>query len=303
MPTIEGVYAAAVTPRRPGMQDINLAVMWDVIDFLADSGVDGIVLFGSTGEFVHYGSADRIRMVGLAPKRSRLPIIVNVSHSTLDGAVELAQSAEEAGAAAVLVMPPYFFRYDADDLTAFYQQFASEAEIDIPILLYHIPVFTNPVPFSLSERLLRDGTVQGVKDSSGNPDGYQRLANLRRETPFTYLMGSDSLFVRARRERGIDGVVSGIAAAVPELLVALHRAIGDESQEVVARLETRLGQFIEWAEQLAVPVCVREAAAVRGLEVGSHAIPPRGKRERTLCEFRDWFKPWLSEVQKECKHA
>jgi dihydrodipicolinate synthase/N-acetylneuraminate lyase len=303
MPLIKGVYAAAVTPRRLGMQDINLGVMWDVIDFLVQHGVDGIVLLGSTGEFVHYGNAERMRMVGLAPKRSRVPVIVNVSHSTLDGAVELAQAAAASGAAGVLVMPPYFFRYDADDQEAFYREFVREADLDIPVLLYQIPVFTSPVPFSLSERLLRDGTVHGIKDSSGDPDSYEHLAALRRQKPFTFLMGSDSLYVRARREQGIDGVVSGIAAAVPELLVAINRAIGNDAQEVVTRLELRLRQFITWADRLAVPVCVKEAAAVRGLKVGPHAISPGSERERTLSEFREWFKHWLVDVQRECKHA
>jgi dihydrodipicolinate synthase/N-acetylneuraminate lyase len=285
------------------MEDINLGVMWEIIDFLVQHGVDGIVLLGSTGEFVHYSTSERMRMVGLAPKRSRVPVIVNVSHSTLDGTVELAQAAAASGAAGVLVMPPYFFRYGADDLLAFYELFVREADIDVPILLYNIPCFTNPIPFNVSERLLRGGLAQGMKDSSGDAAGYEQLARLRSEHPFTYMMGSDSLFVRARSEGGVDGGVSGCASAIPELLVALNRAIGNKSQEVVARLETRLQQFIGWTELLAVPVCVREAAAVRGLKVGPHAIPLRGEQERIVAQFREWFKPWLAEVQRECKHA
>jgi dihydrodipicolinate synthase/N-acetylneuraminate lyase len=218
MTPITGVYAAAVTPRRLGMQDINLGVMWDVIDFLIQHGVDGIVLLGSTGEFVHYSNSEKMRMIGLAPKRSRVPVIVNVSHSTLDGAVELAQAAAASGVAGVLVMPPYFFRYGADDLLAFYEQFVREADIDVPILLYNIPCFTNPLPFSVSEPLLRGGLAQGMKDSSGDAAGYEQLARLRSEKHFTYMMGSDSLFVRARTERGVDGGVSGCASAIPELL-------------------------------------------------------------------------------------
>jgi dihydrodipicolinate synthase/N-acetylneuraminate lyase len=303
MAVITGVYAAAVTPRRLGMQDINLGVMWDVIDFLAQHGVDGIVLLGSTGEFVHYSNSERMRMVGLAPRRSRVPVLVNVSHSTLDGALELAQAAAASGAAGILVMPPFFFRYGADDLVTFYDQFVREADVDIPILLYHIPCFTNPLPFSVSERLLRAGVVQGIKDSSGDQAGYEQLARLRAETPFTYMMGSDSLFVRARTESGVDGAISGIASAVPELLVALNRAVGSNSDAVVTRLETRLQQFIAWTDRLAIPVCIKEAAAARGLKLGPHAIPPRGELERTIGEFRDWFKPWLVDVQRECRHA
>jgi 4-hydroxy-tetrahydrodipicolinate synthase len=145
--------------------------------------------------------------------------------------------------------------------------------------------------------------VHGLKDSSGDAGTYEQFSGLRSEKPFTYLMGSDSLFVRARSEGGVDGGVSGIASAVPELLVALNKAVVNNSQEIVTRLEARLQQFIGWTDRLAVPVCIKEAAAARGLKVGPHAIPARGEQERAIADFREWFKPWLGEVQRECKHA
>src|SRR3954447_27088639 len=167
MPLPDGVYAAAVTPRRLGQQDINLGVMWDLIDFLTERKVDGIVLMGSTGEFVHFSNSERMRMMGLAPKRSRVPVLINVSHSTLDGAVELAQAAAASGAVGLLLMPPYFFRYSEDDLRAFYERFVSEAGVPIPVLLYHLPQFGNGIPCNLAVSLIREGVVQGIKDSSG----------------------------------------------------------------------------------------------------------------------------------------
>ena len=127
MPLLEGVYAAAVTPRRLGSPDINLGVMWDLIDFLCERRVQGIALLGSTGEFVHYSSSERMRLMGLAPKRSRVPVLINVSHSTLDGTVELAQAAAASGAAGVLVMPPFFYRYSDETVRRFYQELAEDA--------------------------------------------------------------------------------------------------------------------------------------------------------------------------------
>ena len=301
--TITGVHAAAITPRRLGAQDINLGVMWDVIDFLVSHGVEGIVLLGATGEFLHYSTAERMRMMGLAPKRSRVPIMFNVSHSTLDGAVELAQAAAASGAAGVLLMPPYFYRYRAADLMSFYTEFLREAALDIPVLLYNIPGFTNPLPPEVIADLLSSGRVQGIKDSSGDPSSYRHVAGLRQQHPFSFLMGSDTLFAQGRRENGIDGVVSGVAAALPELLVGLNRAIVSGNIEVATRLEVRLKQFIEWIERLPVPVGVREAAALRGIKIGPHAVPLRGDQERNAAEFREWFRGWLPDVQREAKHA
>ena len=68
---MQGVYAAAVTPRRLGTRDINLGAMWDLIDYLVAHGTQGIVLMGATGEFVHFSNAERMRLMGVAAKRSR----------------------------------------------------------------------------------------------------------------------------------------------------------------------------------------------------------------------------------------
>lgn len=299
---LQGVYAAAVTPRRLGTQDINLGVMWELIDFLGSQEVQGIVLLGSTGEFVHFSNGERMRMMGLAPKRSKVPVLVNVSHSTFDGAVELAQAAQASGAAGVLLMPPHFFRYSQQDIEEFYRRFADESDIEIPTLLYNIPVFTNPLVCDTAEKLLRDGVVQGIKDSSGDWESFERLQSLRKTTPFTIFVGNDALFARARAN-GIDGAISGVACAVPELVVALDRAVTAGLTEVVTRLELRLEQFLHRIHNLPTPVGIKEAISLRGLKVGPHAVPPSGLQKKTVHEFRDWFQDWLPVVQNECKHA
>jgi dihydrodipicolinate synthase/N-acetylneuraminate lyase len=301
MTRIEGVYAAAVTPRRLGVQDINLGVTWDLIDFLCDHGVDGIVLLGATGEFVHFSPSERMRLTGLAVKRSRVPVIINVSHSAFDAAVEMAQSAMAAGAVAVLVMPPHFYRYSQRDVLSFYRQFAEDADLDIPMLLYNIPIFTNGLAFESVRQLLQEGVAQGIKDSSGDWGSFENLRDLRSRHPFTLMMGNDGLYTAAWP--GLNGVVSGVACAVPELLVSLHRALVSGAAEVITRLDLRLRQFIERIDKLPVPVGIKEAVTLRGIKAGPHAMPWDSETERILCEFREWFKGWLPTVQKECKHV
>src|SRR5262249_21413384 len=123
---LRGVFAAAATPHRLEGHEADIAGMLDLIDFLGGSGVQGTVVLGSTGEFVHIKLSDRARIVQFAVKRSRLPIVAGISHSTLDGALELGSEAITCGAAALLLMPPHFFRYDQSDVLEFYQRFAVE---------------------------------------------------------------------------------------------------------------------------------------------------------------------------------
>src|SRR6266849_4755340 len=113
---LKGVLVAAVTPRRAQGHSIDLAATLEMIDFLGNSGVSGIALLGSTGEFVHFALDDRRHMLNFAARRSRVPLLVNVSPSTLDGAMELAREAADAGVAGVLLMPPYYFRYKDEEI-------------------------------------------------------------------------------------------------------------------------------------------------------------------------------------------
>jgi dihydrodipicolinate synthase/N-acetylneuraminate lyase len=301
MTLVPGVYAAAVTPRREG-PEIDLAAVFDLIDFLCRAGVAGIALMGSTGEFPHFPLEERSRLVSLSVKRSRAPVLAGVGHSTFDGALGLARDAADAGAAGVLLMPPYFFRYGQDDIRHFYLQFAERIKDAIPIFLYNIPQFASPIAPETAVELLATGQFAGIKDSTASWEDFERLLAARRERPFTLLVGHDSLFLRARMA-GADGIVSGIASAVPELLVALDRAIVRVEEERARTLECRLREFLDWIEQVPAPVAIREACALRGVRVGQPASPPGPETLRKLSEFAEWFQGWLPAVQKECSDA
>jgi 4-hydroxy-tetrahydrodipicolinate synthase len=295
---ISGVYVAAVTPRREESHEADLGAMLELIDFLGAAGVAGVALLGSTGEFVHLDPSDRIRLIELAVKRSRVPVLAGVSHSTLDGAIELARAAMSAGAGGLLVMPPYFFRYDQDEVREFYLQFAAAAGGTARIFLYNIPFFTNEIAVETALGLLSTGLFAGIKDSSGQYESFERLLALCAEKPFTLLVGNDRIFTQARRAGG-HGIVSGIACAAPELLVALDRAILENRTGQAARLDAKLQEFIAWHDRFPTPVAIKVAATARGLKVGPLATPLAPATQKRLDEFREWFAGWLPEVQKE----
>jgi 4-hydroxy-tetrahydrodipicolinate synthase len=299
MPVIEGVYAAAITPRREGVREINQAALWEVVDLLCAAKVDGIVLFGSTGEFVHYSVDERIRVVGLAVKRSRAPILVNVSHSTLDGTVELGRAAIESGAAGLLVAPPHYFRYAQPEILAFYRELAKSIKPRLPILLYHIPAFTNEIAVETAATLLNEGSYTGLKDSTGDWSSYLQFSALRQRQPFTFMIGHDALIARAQAA-GISGAISGVASALPELLVSLNRAIASGKTDAAAKCENRLQEFLAWLGFFPAPLAVKEAVRLRGINAGAQAVPLGPDGQAKLEEFRQWFRAWWPQVKKEC---
>ncbi len=294
------MIVAAITPRREGEYSIDLGATLELIDFLGERGVAGIALLGSTGEFVHFALDDRRHMVNFAAKRSRVPLLVNVSHSTLDGSVELAREAAGAGVAGVLLMPPYYFRYSQAEVKRFYLAYAEAINNATSTYLYNIPAFTNEISSSTAAGLLSDGTFCGIKDSSGSMEYFSALAEQAARTPFTILAGQDRVYVQQRRG-GAHGAVSGVASALPELMVALEHAIAAEEPERSLRLEGRLMEFLAWSDLFPWPAAAKEALKQRKLKSGALATPLSAEGERKLAEFGEWFQGWLPALLRECR--
>ncbi len=291
-----GVYAAILTPRNDDSTDTNVSAFLEYIDRICRAHVNGIVLFGSTGEFVHYDLDERMRVVSLGVKRSRVPVLVNVSHSSLRGAVDLAQQAESAQAAGVLLMPPYFYRYEDSEIERFYFDFLAQAGLSIPVYLYNLPVYTNALSPALKEKFLGSGKFAGIKDSSGSWTEFEALLSLRARRPFQALVGNESIYADGLRA-GVDGVVSGVAAAIPELLVLIQAAFARGDLEAKQRLIAQLDEFLVWVGRFPASVAIKYAADFRGWLPAQLAVPLGPEATDLLQEFRAWLSDWLPAVR------
>ncbi len=297
-----GVYAALATPRRTEAVEPDAAALLDYLDAVTRAGIDGIVLFGSTGEFVHFDLADRMRVLALAIRRSRVPVLVNVSHSTLAGAIDLAENSIEAGAAGVLLMPPYFYRYTDAQLAEFYQFFAVAVRSRIHSYLYNLSSFTNPISPALASRLLQSESFVGIKDSGADPQLFETLRDLRTRLPFQWLAGNELVYLKCRHA-GADGIVSGVAGAVPELVVALDRAILSDDRERAERLHARLQELVAWVERFPATTAIKQAAVARGWPLNHFPFPLDEDTQADLAAFHHWFHTWLPAVLNECGQA
>jgi len=291
-----GVYAALATPRRRESIEADTAALLDYLDVVVRTGVNGLVLFGSTGEFVHFDTEERMRVCSLAIKRSRVPVLVNVSHSTLDGAIQLAESACGLGASGVLLMPPYFYRYTDQQIAAFYAQFVAAFAGQLPVYLYNLPFFTNSMSAVLAVSLLETGKFSGIKDSSGEWRMFEALLSQRTKQEFRLLAGHESIYLRARME-GADGIVSGVAAAMPELMVALDRACVAGDSAKARRLNARLLEFLPWVERFPSTVAIKQAAVARGWKQKHSAVPLPAEQ---ITEYQAWLSEWIPPVLREC---
>jgi len=299
---LRGVFASAVTPRRAGSADADFSGMLELLDFLAEAGVKGICLFGATGEFFDYDFSERQRMVYLGVKRSRVPLIAGVSHSTLAGAIQLASEAVNSGADGLVLMPPFFFRYPQREIEEFYLQFADATGDAVPILLHNLPHFTSKLEIETVRRLIGTGRFAGIKDSSGDWDYFQQLLALKREHPCALFSAGDRI-ARQALGAGADGIISGSACAVPELFAGLARAVSGNDGAQVDILDAKLAEFLEWVEKFPFPMAIKRAVELRGQKAGPPLIPLAPENLQALDEFSRWFATWLPVTKKAAAHA
>jgi 2-dehydro-3-deoxy-D-pentonate aldolase len=299
---LAGVLASAITPRRADSQDPDFSGLLELLDFLAAGGVKGICLFGATGEFLNYSFAERQRLVYLAVKRSRVPLIVGVSHSTLAGAIQLAEEAIASGADGLILMPPGFYPYSQGEIEEFYRQFAEETGDAVPILLHNLPQCTSKLETDTVRRLIDTGRFAGIKDSSGDWVHFDQLLALKRERPFALLSGADRIAERAL-SAGADGAISASACAVPELVVALAHAVSSGNQTNATALDARLHEFVEWVNRFPFPVAIKRAVELRGQKSAPPLTPLAPETKQALAEFSAWFADWLPQTRKAAANA
>jgi dihydrodipicolinate synthase/N-acetylneuraminate lyase len=280
-----GVQAAAITPRgRNG--EVDFGAGFELLDHLCKGGVSGILLFGPAGEYPAFAPAERAKLVYLAVKRSRVPVLAGVGSATLDASIGLAREAQNAGAAALVLPPPHFFRYDQDDLRAYYCQFAAEVGTDPPILVYR----TDALAVETALELWQTGRFGGIADASGDPAAIGSLS-----AAGAAVMPADDTLAAAL---GRCAMVSSAACAVPELLAALHRALHAGAEPQVRELDGCVQEFIRRAARFPEPAAVRLATGWRGLTTGALAVPLSPEKQKELDSFRDWFQQWLPGVRK-----
>ena len=293
---LTGVFASSITPHRAETPEADFAGALDLIDFLASAGVRGIGLFSATGEFLNYSFAERQRLVYLGTKRSRVPLIAGVSHSTLTGAIQLADEAISSGADGLLLMPPYFYRYAQPEIEEFYLQFAREIHGGVPLLLHNIPQFAPALERDTIRRLADTGLFAGIEDCSGDREFLACLLELKRDRPFAVLAGNERIAADALRA-GADGLISGCACAVPELVVGLAKAIATDDHARAENLNGRLLEFLDWTERFPAPVAIKQAVSLRKQKSGPQLIPLAAPTSQLLQEFSAWFVKWQSQYE------
>ena len=295
MPGLDsGVFAALATPIDSGGRP-DADAFARVLDFAAERGVDGVVIGGGTGEYPHFTTEERSGLIAQAVRRKPQDraVIASVGTSSIYSTLRLARCAVDGGADALLIPMPHFFQYEQEDLVSFCE--AVCAAVPVPCLLYNLPSFTAGVSVESAIDLLRGiPNLGGMKDSSGDRSRLEPLARARGNGEFSLFIGDDNLLLDALRA-GWDGVISGIACFVPELIRGLYDSYVRGDLEGAARRQQTLNGVIEQVVRLPIPWGVRVGLATRGIPNGPMHVPPSAHRLRQMEDLAAWLAAWAGE--------
>jgi 4-hydroxy-tetrahydrodipicolinate synthase len=286
-----GVLAAVATPVDDlGRPDPHAFAR--VVDFVCERGVDGIVIGGATGEYASFGLNQRRLLIELGARHAAaFTVVAGIGAQSLAQTLVLAEVAADVGCRAVLLAMPHFFRYAQEDLLEYGRAVCESVEM--PCLLYHLPSFTNALDFDNLVQVAGSGDgFAGMKDSSGVVSHLAPLAQAANGRSFDLFAGDDSVALAAMKA-GWNGVISGIACFVPELLVSLVREFRAGHAEGAERLQADLDRVIEEVVKLPIPWAVRLGLECRGVVPGPLPLPLSAPRREQVEAFQRWFSDWL----------
>jgi 4-hydroxy-tetrahydrodipicolinate synthase len=232
-----GSIPALVTPFRDKAFDeaeYRAFVGWQI-----DEGSHGLVPCGTTGESATLDSDGHRRVVTACVETAagRVPVIAGCGSNDTRHAIALTRSAKEAGADAVLHVPPYYNRPNQEGI---YAHFAAIADaVDIPIVLYNVPARTvTDISVETMGRLAAIPSVVAVKDATGNLArvSAQRLAC---GEDFIQLSGNDDMALGFSAMGG-KGCISVTANVAPRLCAEFQNACMSGDWEAALRLQDRL---------------------------------------------------------------
>jgi len=287
MNSVRGVWNIVPTPFADD-GSLHEPSVRTLVDFVVDTGVDGMTILGVMGEVSKLSDAERTRVIATAVDQAagRLPICVGVSHAATDQATAFAREAEALGAHSLMLAPPALARPNEDAVRRHYAAVA--AAVDLPIVVQDHP--TSSGVWMSSEFLASLGaesTNCRVIKLEEEPSPPKIRRHLGHDPGLTILGGLGAIMLLEELRAGAMGTMTGFG--YPEILVDIVRrwfaGDVDGAREVFYRITPLVG--FENQPVLSLPIR-KEVYRRRGSMTSARVRAPGGALDAgTLADLDD----------------
>ncbi len=251
-----------------------------------DLGVSGYVVLGSTGERVNLDESEYLEVIETARRAlpETLTFIVGAGQQSTRSTISEIERAARAGAQAVLVITPHYYRpaVTQDALVNHYAAVADAASI--PIILYSMPDLTGiKIEPETAARLSENPNIIGIKDSSNDVAKLRETVRLVRKD-FAVMVGNGTVFSEAL-QAGARGGILAVGCVVPQLCLEIYRAVQAGEIDHASVLQQKLTPLARAVTRTYGIGGLKAALEMAGYVGGSVRAPLRRPDEEACMEI------------------
>ena len=252
---------------KDGSLDLNSQA--SLYENLIKNGIDGILVNGSIGEFFSMPLEKRKQLAEFAVDTiaHRTRCIIGTSDMYFENIIPFSNHMLEYGADAVMIIGPYYFRFNDSDLFEFYDRLLRQ--IEGPVYIYNFPDRTGYTiaPETVLALRRKHSNLIGIKDTISGMDHTRELIKTVKSVypDFEVYSGFDDNAAHNVLSGG-DGIIGGLSNIVPEICTAWVRAMRADDAEGIIRGQEIINRLFDIyaAGPLFIPI-IKEAALMRGI--------------------------------------
>lgn len=284
----KGSACAIVTPFTKDGK-IDYPTLKKQVEFQIENGTDALVVCGTTGEASVLSNREHRKVIRAVVKyaEKRVPVIAGSGSNSTEKAVKLSNSAEDAGADALLIVTPYYNKCSQDGLIKHYS-FISERTC-LPIIVYNVPSRTGvDIKPETYKELAEIRNIVATKEANSNISALMKTLSLCRNKLDIYCGNDDQ--TSAFMAMGAKGVISVLANIMPK---EMHKLAKLCSEGKIKESITRQLELLNVANTMFCdvnPIPVKYAMSAMGLDSGVYRLPLSDTSEINKKHIRDVLK-------------
>lgn len=260
---LHGSLVALATPFKKDLS-VDKSALEKLVEFHLRNGTHGIVSCGTTGESATLSHDEHKRVVELTVQMcdKKLPVIAGTGSNSTDEAVELTRFAEKAGAAAALVVVPYYNKPSQRGLFAHFGQIAEK--VKIPIILYNVPgrSAVNLLPETVARLSEKHKNIVGIKEASSVEQSAKVMSLCGKN--FSLFSGDDAVNFPLLC-LGSKGSITVTANIAPRDSAEMHKLFEKGEIQAAKKLHYKLLPLNEAMFFESNPVPVKTALSIMGM--------------------------------------
>ena len=206
----------------------------EFIRYLLSMDIGGLYLTGSTGETWLMTAEERMRQVEIVMEEvgDKVPVVVHVGAMSTREAIQLAKQAESCGAAGVSSVPPFYFKYNADQIFHYYKDVAEATSL--PMIVYNIPL----AGMMTVDQIIRLSTIENVKGVKYTGTALYEVMQIKDgcKPGFQVYGGCDELG-SSNISLGVDGIIGSFYNVIADHYIKIWNAVKESNIPLATQLQ------------------------------------------------------------------